>query len=348
MRSNEGLMIQAAVGAEQRVGWQVELRQAITKPEDLIAVLGLDPALIPAARRAAEIFGLRVPRAFVSRMRRGDPTDPLLRQVLPLDQELKVVAGYRHDPVGDLAAAMGTGVLQKYQGRVLLITTGACAVHCRYCFHRHFPYSQETASIGRWHAALETISADETIEEVILSGGDPLSLGDSKLAELVSALDGIPQLKRLRLHTRQPIVLPSRVDRRLLAWLSATRLDTVVVVHANHPAEIDNEVVKALRRLAGSGAWMLNQSVLLAGVNDDVEVLAGLSEALFSAGVLPYYLHQLDPVIGAAHFEVSDERARELHDRLSSRLPGYLVPRLVREVPGAEAKLLLGHPAAQR
>ena len=218
MRSNEGLMIQAAVGAEQRVGWQVELRQAITKPEDLIAVLGLDPALIPAARRAAEIFGLRVPRAFVSRMRRGDPTDPLLRQVLPLDQELKVVAGYRHDPVGDLAAAMGTGVLQKYQGRVLLITTGACAVHCRYCFRRHFPYSQETASIGRWHAALETISADETIEEVILSGGDPLSLGDSKLAELVSALDGIPQLKRLRLHTRQPIVLPSRVDRRLLAW----------------------------------------------------------------------------------------------------------------------------------
>jgi EF-P beta-lysylation protein EpmB len=271
-------------------------------------------------------------------MRQGDPNDPLLRQVLPLDDEDQPAPGYGLDAVGDLAASGGTGVIHKYRGRVLLVATGSCAVHCRYCFRRHYPYAEQTAAAGQWREALDYLAADTGVSEVLLSGGDPLSLATPKLAEFTRALAGLPHVRRLRLHTRLPIVLPERVDDELLAWLSALPQQVVVVVHANHANEIDAPVAEALARLRGAGAHLLNQAVLLRGVNDSVPALAGLSEALFAAGTLPYYLHQLDRVAGAAHFEVPDDEARALHGELAARLPGYLVPRLVREVAGAPSK----------
>lgn len=331
-------MIPVTPPSGQPPRWQQLLAQAVSDPAELVALLGLDRSLLPAARAAAGTFPLRVPRGFVARMRPGDPADPLLRQVLPLGEELAQVPGYSDDPVGDLRARRGPGVLQKYQGRVLLTATGACGVHCRYCFRRHFPYAEENPRRAHWEAALDAVRADPSIREVILSGGDPLSLSDASLAEIAAALEAIPHIGRLRIHTRQPVVLPERVDDRLLAWLTASRLQKVVVIHANHAREIDTHVHDAMKRLADTGASLLNQSVLLKGVNDSPEALAGLSEALFAAGVLPYYLHLLDKVRGAAHFDVPETRARQLMAALRARLPGYLVPRLVREDPGAPSK----------
>jgi EF-P beta-lysylation protein EpmB len=333
-------MIPANLAAGQP-NWRQELADAVCDPAELFAILGLDQAALPAARAAAQRFPLRVPRGFVARMRRGDPRDPLLRQVLPLGAELDAVDGYGADPVGDLASSRAPGLLAKYRGRALLVATGACGVHCRYCFRREFPYADANPRADGWRAALDAIAADATIAEVILSGGDPLSLSDRRLAELVERIAAIPHVARLRIHTRQPVVLPSRVDDALLGWLGATRLRTVVVLHANHAHELDREVRAACARLAARGATLLNQSVLLRGVNDSADALVALSEALFAAGVLPYYLHQLDRVAGAAHFAVPDAEARALHAAAAERLPGYLVPRLVREVAGAPRKMPL-------
>jgi EF-P beta-lysylation protein EpmB len=321
--------------------WQQALREAVHDPAELLRLLALDAVLLPAAQRAAAAFPLRVPRGFVARMRRGDPADPLLRQVLPLDAELAPAPGYGSDPVGELAAMTVPGLLHKYRGRALLVTTGACAVHCRYCFRRHFPYGEANPAPGQWERALDYLAGDPTLTEVILSGGDPLVLPDERLAGLARALERIPHLRRLRVHTRLPVVLPERVDGPLLDWLCGTRLQPVVVIHANHAAELDDAVRAALHALRARGVSLLNQAVLLRGVNDSVAAQAALSEALFAAGVLPYYLHALDPVAGAAHFAVPDAVARTLHAALRTRLPGYLVPRLVREVPGAPAKLPL-------
>lgn len=318
--------------------WRAELARAVDDPAELIRLLELDSDLLPQARSAARSFPLRVPRGFVARMRRGDVHDPLLRQVLPLGAELEQHPGFSLDPTGDLAVISAPGLLTKYQGRALLVTTGACAVHCRYCFRRHFPYAGSNPRTDGWRAALAAIAADPSIDEVILSGGDPLSLSDTRLGELVAALAALPQLKRLRIHTRHPVVLPERVDDALLGWLAPLRLQKVVVLHANHAQELDASVADACTRLRDAGATLLNQSVLLRGVNDSVDALAALSERLFAIGVLPYYLHQLDRVAGAAHFEVSDRVALALHTALTARLPGYLVPRLVREVAGAPAK----------
>jgi EF-P beta-lysylation protein EpmB len=281
---------------------------------------------------------VRVPRGFIARMRHGDPADPLLLQVLPQAAELGDVPGFGRDAVGDLAARAAHGVLHKYDGRALLIATGSCAVNCRYCFRRHFPYAEETAAGNRWSSALDHLRNDHSISELILSGGDPLSLSTPKLAELTAALLDLPHIRRLRIHTRLPVVLPERVDGELVDWLAGLRLQRVVVVHANHPREIDASVVAACKALHHAGATLLNQSVLLRGINDDVGVLADLSERLFAAGVLPYYLHQLDRVAGAAHFEVTDGAALDLMEVLRQRLPGYLVPRLVRETAGAPYK----------
>ncbi|WP_039749051.1 EF-P beta-lysylation protein EpmB [Solimonas variicoloris] len=325
-------------GPPRAPAWQHELRQSFTRPHELLAFLGLDPAM-PALRAASlRDFPLRVPRGFAARMRKGDPHDPLFLQVWPAPQEDETTPGYVIDAVGDLHRVRGAGLIHKYRGRVLMVATGACAVHCRYCFRRHFPYSEQLAAREHWAAALAEIAADPSIEEVILSGGDPLSLSDDKLAELVGALDAIPQLKRLRIHTRQPIVLPERIDERLLAWLDTTRLQTVFVLHANHPRELDAAVAEALLPLRRRGIPLLNQAVLLRGVNDDAETLAALSERLFECGVLPYYLHLLDRVQGAAHFDLPETRAQELMRMLSSQLPGYLVPKLVREIAGEPAK----------
>jgi EF-P beta-lysylation protein EpmB len=318
--------------------WQSELATAVRDPADLLRLLELPTELLADARRAASAFGLRVPHAFIARMRKGDPRDPLLLQVLPLGLELQSGARFTADPVGDLAAMKSPGLLHKYHGRVLLVTTGACAVHCRYCFRREFPYSEANAAAERWEPALDHIAADPSISEVILSGGDPLTLPDAKLGELIARLESIPHLRRLRIHTRLPIVLPSRVTTSLLDLLHATRLAPVVVLHANHANEFDAATGAAAASLHSVCAALLNQSVLLRGVNDSVDALVQLSETLFSHGIAPYYLHRLDRVTGAAHFDLSDREARELLHGLQSRLPGYLVPRLVRELAGAPYK----------
>ena len=317
------------------------MAQAITSPEALVEALGLDPSLIEPARAAAAKFGLRVPLSYVARMRRGDANDPLLKQVLPIGAEAEVVPDFGPDPVGESAARRAPGLLQKYRGRALLITTSACAIHCRYCFRREFPYSEQQGDSTRFHEALDEIARDSSLEEIILSGGDPLSLSDSRLTSLTDALAKIPHIRRLRLHTRQPVVLPSRVDAGFIAWLERLPWPVVFVLHSNHANEIDDSVRAACARLKQAGATLLNQTVLLKGINDDVATLADLSRALFDAGVLPYYLHVLDRVSGAAHFDLPEARAQEIAGELAACMPGYLVPRLVREVEGAPAKLTL-------
>lgn len=330
-------IIPVSESARQPQPWQTLLSQAVTDPAQLLQELDLPPHLLPAALSASRSFRLRVPRGFIARMRRGDPGDPLLRQVLPLGEELDTVAGYSDDPLQELHAMPVAGVLHKYQGRVLLTTTGACAVHCRYCFRRHYPYADANPQREQ-QQTLDYLRRRTEIREVILSGGDPLTLSDNRLGRLAQALEAIPHVKRLRLHSRVPVVLPERVDEALLEWLRATRLRVALVIHCNHANEIDAAVEHAMQRLQAAGVSLLNQSVLLRGVNDSAPVLADLSERLFTAGVLPYYLHQLDPVQGAAHFSVPDDHAKDIINQLINELPGYLVPRLVRELADRPAK----------
>ena len=286
-------------------------------------------------------FPLRVTRSYAARMAKGDPADPLLLQVLPQAQEMLTAPGYGADPVGDRAAAAVPGLLHKYAGRVLLLATGACAIHCRYCFRREFPYGEFQLTRQRETNALAYIAADPSIEEVILSGGDPLVLGDERLESLIQALESIPHLVRLRIHSRLPVVLPSRITDGLLRILGSTRLQPVLVIHANHARELDDEVATGLRRLADVGVTLLNQTVLLKGINDSPEILAELSRRLFGLGVHPYYLHLLDKAGGVAHFDTPEEAAFELYEELRRRLPGYLVPRLVREEAGKPYKSLM-------
>jgi EF-P beta-lysylation protein EpmB len=325
----------------QEERWQRELASAFTRPAELLKFLRLDPRFLPAAQAAADSFRLLVPRGYAELMAPGDPHDPLLLQVLPVAEELDTPDGFVLDPVGDLDAVQAPGLLRKYQARALLVLTGACAIHCRYCFRRHFPYSGYGTLRARAAAAVTHIAEDRGMREVILSGGDPLMLDDALLADLVCELDGIPHLKRLRLHTRLPVVLPARVTDSLCRILAASRLDTVVVLQVNHARELGGTCGPALRKLSDAGALLLNQSVLLRRVNDDAGALADLSEALFANGVLPYYLHLLDRVSGAAHFEVTEASAATLMDRLHRMLPGYLVPRLVREQEGEPYKVPL-------
>ena len=314
--------------------WHDSLAEAIRDPDQLLERLQLPESLREAAQRAAEQFAVMVPQSYINRMRLGDPDDPLLRQVLPLSDELLDVAGFVEDAVGDHEARAVPGLLQKYAGRVLLITTGACAVHCRYCFRRHYPYGDEPHRLDDWEPAIEAIAADESIHEVLLSGGDPLMLTDRRLADLITRLEAIPHLRRLRLHSRLPIVLPNRVTSELVELLTKSRLTPIMVVHANHPNEVLDDCEEALRMLVRSGITTLNQAVLLRGVNDSVETLAELCERLINVGVIPYYLHQLDRVRGAAHFEVDEARGRTMIAELRKRLPGYAVPEYVHEEAG--------------
>ena len=319
-------------------GWQQAWRASVRDPAELLGLLGLEAEAAAVPRDAMAAFALRVPRGFIARMRPGDRDDPLLRQVLPLVDELREVPGFGLDAVGDAAAKAARGVIHKYNGRALLVATGSCAINCRYCFRRHFPYAEETAAAGGWAEAVAAIAADPGITEVILSGGDPLSLATRKLHDLTALLREVPHVRRLRIHSRLPVVLPERVDDELLAWLRDLPWPVAMVVHANPANEFDATVDTAMAALRDAGASLLNQAVLLAGVNDSLDALAGLCERGFEAGVLPYYLHQLDRVAGTAHFEVGDDRARALHAALVARLPGYLVPRLVREVAGDASK----------
>jgi len=325
----------------QAATWKRELARAITRPEDLLDLLDLDPGLLPAARAAARGYPLLVPRGYAMLMARAEPKDPLLRQVLPLGEELRDTPDYSMDPVGERAALRAPGLLQKYQGRALLLVSSACAVHCRYCFRRDYPFGEGPTRADRSAGAIAELRRDPSISEVILSGGDPLMLDDPALAELIARLGAIPHLRRLRLHTRLPIVLPSRITDRLCRILRESRLKPILVVHTNHARELGAEARTALERLRLAGAVLLNQSVLLRGVNDDARRLAELSEALFECDVLPYYLHLLDKVSGAAHFDVDESAATRILDRLRRLLPGYLVPRLVREIAGEPYKTLV-------
>lgn len=322
---------------EHRPAWQQQLSRAVRSVDELLKLLQIDPVLAKIQPLQYD-FPLRVPRGFIQRMTRGDSRDPLLLQVLPVAREAEKVAGFLHDPLDELDTMPTPGLLHKYRGRALLTITGACAIHCRYCFRRHFPYTDANPVTGHWQQAINYLGQHPDITELILSGGDPLTLTDARLHSLTDQLASLEQLRTLRIHTRLPIVLPERIDSGLLSWIDAQTLKVVVVVHCNHPAEIDHSVMAALEKLTAAGVTLLNQSVLLRDVNDSTATLATLSERLFAAGVLPYYLHQMDRVQGAAHFEVSVERACKIMTGLRACLPGYLVPRLVQEIPGMAGK----------
>lgn len=326
------------------VPWQTAMKRAIRSPEDLCQRLELPAAFQETVRRGAEQnpFPVFVPLEFLARMRVGDPGDPLLRQVLPLPEESQPAAGFTSDPVGEVggpaAASLEIGLLRKYHGRALLVASGACGVHCRYCFRRHFPYDHVPRGTAQWEQPLQRIAADPTIDEVILSGGDPLVLTDPALDSLVEKISQVPHVRRLRIHSRMPIVIPQRVTAALVEMLRATRLAVWMVVHANHPAELDGTTLARLARLVDGGIPVLNQAVLLRGVNDATAVLEELCRRLIDHRIQPYYLHQLDRVAGAAHFEVPEATGREIVAALRSRLPGYAVPTYVVERVGENSK----------
>ncbi len=334
----------SVVGAESvqaSMPWQNELKAAVRDAPTLCRLLELPPELAGAGAGGAADFPVFVPPSYLARIQVGDPNDPLLRQVLPLASESNPELDYVSDPVGDAEAQLEAGVLKKYASRALLVTTGACAVHCRYCFRRHFPYHDIPHSDTAWDSALQAIADDDTIHEVILSGGDPLMLVDEKLSRLVACIEAIEHVRLLRVHTRLPIVVPARVTEEMMAWLTQSRLKPIVVVHANHAQELDGQVASALGRLRAAGVMLLNQAVLLRGVNDSVETQAELSRRLIEIDVLPYYLHQLDRVTGAAHFEVPLSEGKRIVQQLRSELPGYMVPRYVQELPGEASKTIV-------
>lgn len=321
--------------------WQQALIDAITDPKELLQQLELDNELLPAAIKASAAFPLKVTRSFLARMQKGNAHDPLLLQVLPLGSELEQKPGYSRDPLDEKTFNKIPGLLHKYQGRVLLTLTGSCGINCRFCFRRHFAYEENNPGSAGWLKAMDYIAQDDSITEVILSGGDPLVAIDQTFKFFSERLSLIPHVKRLRIHSRMPIVLPQRVTDEWLSAVLSSSYKTILVVHCNHPNEINSEVLAAMTKLADAGVLLLNQSVLLKGINDEVNTLVALSEALFASGIQPYYLHLLDKVEGAAHFDVFYTKAKELHKEMSERLPGYLLPRLVCEQPGAKAKILV-------
>ncbi len=324
-----------------REEWRDLLAGAVTDPLRLLARLELSAHPISRRIVAAPAFPIRVPEPYLACMTPGDPDDPLLRQVLAVADEERTVAGFATDPLAENGANPVPGLLHKYRGRALLIAAGGCAIHCRYCFRRHFPYADNNPGRRGLESALDYLRSHADIHEVILSGGDPLLLDDDALDWLLARLAGISHLRRLRIHSRLPVVIPQRLTPRLLDLLTGSRLRSVLVLHMNHPRELQTGLREVLEPLRRTDVPILNQAVLLAGVNDCVDTLVTLCEQGFDAGILPYYLHLLDRVAGTAHFEVEEERARKLYDALAAELPGYLLPRLVRERPGDPGKLPL-------
>ncbi|KGT46324.1 EF-P beta-lysylation protein EpmB [Acinetobacter sp. HR7] len=323
----------------QEQHWQSQLSDLITDPQELLQQLQLVPEqLLSGALLASEQFKLRVPRAFVSKMQLGNPFDPLLLQVLPHHLELQEHPDFVTDPLGEEQANQQPGVLHKYKSRFLLTLTGACAVHCRYCFRRHFPYQANLPKNEDWENIRNYLESQPDINEVILSGGDPLTLSNRKIQLWIERLESLPQLKFLRIHSRVPIVIPNRIDEELTSILKNSRLRIILVVHSNHASELDDFTCSKLNQLVQQQITMLNQAVLLKGVNDSAPVLVDLSYRLFDAGVMPYYLHVLDKVKGAHHFDLSPERINEIYTEVLASLPGYLVPKLVREIAGEKNK----------
>jgi EF-P beta-lysylation protein EpmB len=335
-------MNSSALAELDAINWRRTLAAAIRDPDRLCDLLELPETFRRGARIAASKFGLLAPTPFVNRIRRGDVNDPLLRQILPVIDEEEIHEGYTADPLHEIsqpnAIIAPSGLIQKYTGRVLLITSHACAIHCRYCFRRHFPYESAPRSLEEFQPAIDAIADDESITEVILSGGDPLVRSDDWLASLVDRLSLIPHLRRLRVHTRLPIVIPQRVTDSMLDWLTGSRLTPYVVVHANHANEVDDDTADVLVKMVNAGIVVLCQTVLLKGVNDNLAAMTDLCERLVDLRVLPYYLHRLDRVAGAAHFDVDDSVGREIIAGLAARLPGYAVPKFVVETPGEPNK----------
>ncbi len=323
--------------------WKQEYKESITNVDQLCQILGLKFEQLPISIQANQQFQIRVPHSYVNRMQKFNPTDPLLLQVLPTNHEDKHIEGYLKDPVGDLQSSKSPGLLQKYNGRALLLASSRCAIHCRYCFRRNFPYTTQNPRHDSWKQALQELQLDQSIIEIILSGGDPLTLDDSVLKKLISKLESIEHIQRLRIHTRLPVVLPSRICNELLTWIKNTRLKIIFVLHINHAQEINTHLHKNLQKLTNMNCTLLNQSVLLRNINNKATSLIKLSEALFKVGVLPYYLHLLDKVDGAAHFNVGETDARKLMQEISKHLPGYLVPKLVNEIPGRNSKSLISY-----
>ena len=337
-------MIPRTIPAVQGHSWQQELTQMITDPAELVARLQLEHILGEKALAAAASFPLRVTESFVSRMRPGDVKDPLLLQALPLILELdslqtpETPTEWLRDPLAEQGFKHAPGLIHKYKSRVLLIASPQCAINCRYCFRRHFDYADNSPGREEWQKAFSYIAADNSIEEVILSGGDPLTVADKQLQWFINSIENIEHVKRIRIHTRIPVVLPSRITERLLKILSNANQQIIFVVHINHPNEIDTDVAEKLRGLKNSVDALFNQSVLLNNVNNNINTLSNLSKKLFSCGVVPYYLHLLDKVQGAAHFDVARKEAIQLSQKLRAELPGYMVPLLVEEIPGADSK----------
>ena len=321
------------------MSWQKHLAQGFVSAKSLLAYLDLPDHL--ACEMSEQSFKTRVPIGFADRMERGNPCDPLLLQVLARQEETQDTLDYHLDPLQEQAFNPIKGLIHKYHGRVLLTLTGACAVNCRYCFRRHFPYQDNNPGRAGWQDVINYIKQDATIQEVILSGGDPLLATDATLGNLLTNLESIPHVNTLRIHTRIPVVLPERIDESFLRMLSATRFQTVVVMHTNHPQELNEEVQRACSALKNINCHLLNQSVFLQGINDKAEILAELSRKLFSYQVLPYYLHLLDKVVGAAHFDMPLTHALAIYKQLQSLLPGYLLPRLARENAGELSKTLV-------
>ncbi|MCL5050164.1 MAG: EF-P beta-lysylation protein EpmB [Firmicutes bacterium] len=318
--------------------WQRQLANAYKDPLALGEALQLPSTWIATHAPARRLFPMLVPQHFAGLMRPGDINDPLLRQVWPLHDEFNAVDGYSTDPLGEDDATAQPGLLHKYSSRVLVILRGGCAVNCRYCFRRHFPYGEHKFGQAQLNELVRYIVAHPEVNEVILSGGDPLMAKDDKIATLLDALEPLAQITRVRIHSRLPVVIPDRLTQGLADRFYASRLQIILVIHANHAQEISPELRQGLAKWRQAGAHLLNQSVLLRGVNDDAVALAQLSEALFAVGVMPYYLHQLDKVAGAAHFAVSDTLATDLIQQLQASLPGFLVPKLVREIAGEASK----------
>ncbi|NKI75406.1 EF-P beta-lysylation protein EpmB [Dickeya sp. CFBP 2040] len=324
-----------------REDWLQQLTDVITDPDELLRLLALDShPQLAAGRDARKLFPLRVPRAFAARMQPSNAQDPLLLQVLTAQDEFIVTPGFSHDPLDEQHSVV-PGLLHKYHNRALLLVKGGCAVNCRYCFRRHFPYQDNQGNKANWRQALDYIRQHPQLDEIIFSGGDPLMAKDHELDWLLTELEHIPHLKRLRIHTRLPVVIPARITAELCQRLARSSLRVVLVTHINHANEINAELTESMARLHRAGVTLLNQSVLLRGINDNADTLAALSNALFDAGILPYYLHVLDKVQGAAHFLVPDDEARALIKALMARVSGYLVPSLTREIGGEASKTLL-------
>ena len=321
--------------------WQTDLSQCITSLSELLAELEIDAAQLVSCQRATAQFALRVPRPFVERMRKGDPNDPLLTQVLPVSAEMQLDPAYSPDPLEESSHNPIAGIVHKYRHRLLLIVSPACAINCRYCFRRHFPYQENRQSKAQWQQALNYIANNRDINEVIFSGGDPLAANDQFLGWLTEQIAAIPHIKRLRIHSRLPVVIPSRINKSFLRWATASRFKPIMVLHINHSNEINKDVAHAIERLLNAGIKVLNQTVLLKGVNDCAETLAALSEKLYDCAVTPYYLHLLDPVQGASHFDIPADRANQIYRELQNTVPGFLLPKLVREIPGELSKTIV-------